>query len=78
MAIDEVHDSPRRVLIDNPQLMAARPMEGIGRECGIERLSPRCSLRSKKPASSRASSENGGDLTSPAIQRSGLSSGLIT
>jgi hypothetical protein len=48
------------------------PMLGIGRERGIESRSPRCSLRSKNPASSRAAAEKGGDLTSPCNHASGL------
>jgi hypothetical protein len=49
------------------------PMEGIGREWGSESVSPRCSLHSKNPASSRAAGENGGVLTSPESQTKGLS-----
>src|SRR5581483_714159 len=48
-------------------------MRGIGRECGNDSDSPRCNRRSSTPTSSRANIENGGDLTSPLSQASGLS-----
>src|SRR5260370_8258848 len=44
----------------------------MGRECGRARLSPFCNLRSRKPASSRASALKGGVFTSPFNQTSGL------
>ena len=43
------------------------PMAGIGRECGKPIDSPRCTSRSKNPASIRASWLNGGVLTSPLV-----------
>jgi hypothetical protein len=43
----------------------------------MARDSPRCSLRSRNPASIRASEPNGGVLISPLSQASGLSRGLI-
>lgn len=49
------------------------PMLGIGRECGMPILSPRCNWRSSVPASTRASVENGGVFTSPLSQTKGLS-----
>ncbi len=48
-------------------------MDGIGLDCGRESSSPCCNWRSKNPASNRASGENGGVLTSPRNQMSGLS-----
>jgi len=52
-------------------------MDSIGRECGIDNFPPRCKARSRKPASSLAAKENGGDRISPCIQASGLSFGLM-
>lgn len=52
------------------------PTELMGRECGNERDSPRCNCRSRNPASSRATRENGGVLTSPCSQTNSLSRGL--
>lgn len=52
-------------------------MPGIGLEWGSESVSPRCSLLSRTPASSLASGEKGGVLTSPRSHISGLSSGII-
>jgi hypothetical protein len=48
------------------------PMLGIGRDSGIANRSPSCSIRSRNPASLRASGEKGGDFTSPCIQTSGF------
>jgi len=53
------------------------PTLGMGRECGKLSFSPRCSCRSKKPASRRAAGLKGGDLTCPCSHASGLSFGLI-
>ncbi len=53
------------------------PITGIGREWGIGRVSPRWSQRSNTPASIRAAAENGGVLTSPCSQTSGLSEWFI-
>jgi hypothetical protein len=47
-------------------------MVGIGLECGSPRLSPFCSRRSRNPASSLAGVLNGGVLTRPRNQTSGL------
>jgi hypothetical protein len=52
-------------------------MDGIGREFGIYNLSPRCSARSREPASSLAARENGGVRISPCTHASGLSFGLM-
>ena len=52
------------------------PMEGIGRECGRDKFSPRCNDRSKYPTSSRAAREKGGVLISPCSHTNGLSFGL--
>ena len=49
------------------------PMPGIGREAGIPSVSPRCSRRSRYPASKRPALENGGLFTSPCSHASGLS-----
>ena len=49
------------------------PMERMGLECGICSCSPLCSRRSRNPASTRASTENGGVFTSPCNHTSGLS-----
>src|SRR5438128_3502938 len=53
-------------------------MSDIGRECGNESFSPCCKRRNNSPASKRASLENGGVLTSPCNQRSGLSPAFTT
>lgn len=53
------------------------PIDGKGRECGIDNMSPHCSFRSKNPASSQAARENGGDLTSPWSQMRSLSGAFI-
>jgi hypothetical protein len=52
-------------------------MDGIGREYGIDNLSPRCSARNRKPASNLAARENGGVRISPCNHASGLSFGLM-
>jgi len=44
----------------------------MGRACGRPRLSPSCNLRSRNPASTRASALKGGVFTSPFNQTSGL------
>jgi len=49
------------------------PISGSALQLGIPRFSPFCSIRSRNPASRRAASENGGLLTSPCNQTSGLS-----
>ena len=48
-------------------------MDGIGRDSGSERLSPRCKRRNSIPASMRALAESGGVLISPRSQASGFS-----
>lgn len=48
------------------------PMDGSGREWGSESSSPFCSDRSIRPASMRASSENGGVFTSPESHTTGF------
>ena len=49
------------------------PIEGIGRDSGIDRVSPRCSRRKATPASILAAALNGGVLISPCRITSGLS-----
>ena len=49
-------------------------MLGIGRDSGMDSVSPRWSRRSSMPPSTRASLDIGGVFSSPAIQASGLSS----
>src|ERR1051326_6889931 len=49
------------------------PIEGIGRECGRDNLSPACKRRKRNPASILASLEKGGVFTSPWSHTSGLS-----
>src|ERR1700683_4582345 len=49
------------------------PTVGMGLDCGIVSMSPRWRRLSKYPVSSRAARENGGVLTSPCSQASGLS-----
>jgi hypothetical protein len=50
-------------------------MLGMGLECGIPSDSPTWRSRSSRPASRRASGENGGVLTSPLSQRIGFGFG---
>ena len=52
-------------------------MLGIGLDCGMVNFSPCCNLRKRTPASCLASAENGGDLTAPCNQTSGLSLSLM-
>src|SRR5437016_6156485 len=49
------------------------PIDGIGREWGIDRGSPFCSRLNRIPAATRACFENGGVFTSPCSHTSGLS-----
>src|SRR6476659_1703145 len=49
------------------------PIDGIGRDCGIDSRPPRWSCPSRYPASSLDSRENGGDLTSPCSHTKGFS-----
>lgn len=51
-------------------------MTGIGREWGMLSVWPPWRHLNKHPASMRAFLLNGGDLTSPLIQTSGLSAGF--
>jgi len=53
-------------------------MDGMGRECGRESLTPSCKSRKRHPASIRASLPKGGVLISPLSQISGFSSRPFT
>jgi len=48
------------------------PIDGSGRECGIDSRSPACSRPSNRPASIRPLEVNGGVLTRPCNQTTGL------
>ena len=69
-------DPPLSLLRDviDPQLVTARADRGIGRDSGMESVSPRWIRRGSMPPSTRASLDIGGVFSSPAIQASGLSS----
>jgi hypothetical protein len=54
------------------------PIGAMGREWGMPRFLPRCSSRSRYPASKRAACPKGGVFTSPCSQASGLSFGLTS
>ena len=58
-------------------ILHVTPASDMGRDCGIPSRWPCGNRRSRNPASSRASRENGGVFTSPWSQTRGLSFGLF-